>query len=88
MTVNDHDPAHYIFFVCYQTNKLIQNSDVIQPYLFNCTDDIIILLNFIFTGLRGYQITPGLSTNKQSTIFCCHFFFRDTYSTNPSVSND
>ena len=28
-------------------------------------DDIIILLNFIFTGLHGYEITPGLSTNKQ-----------------------
>ena len=29
------------------------------------TDDIIILLKFIFTGLQGYQIRPGLSTNKQ-----------------------
>ena len=29
------------------------------------TDDIIILLNFIFTGLQGYKITPGLSTDKQ-----------------------
>ena len=29
------------------------------------TDDVIILLNYIFTGLHGYQITPGLSTNKQ-----------------------
>ena len=29
------------------------------------TDDIVILLNFIFTGLHGYQIMPGLSTNKQ-----------------------
>ena len=29
------------------------------------TDDIIILLNIIFTGLYGYEITPGLSTNKQ-----------------------
>ena len=28
-------------------------------------DDIIILLNFIFTGLHGYQIMPGLSTDKQ-----------------------
>ena len=28
-------------------------------------DDIIILLNFIFTSLHGYEITPGLSTNKQ-----------------------
>ena len=34
------------------------------------TDDTIILLNFIFTGLHGYQITPGLSTNK-GTAFCC-----------------
>ena len=25
----------------------------------------IILLNFIFTGLHGHQITPSLSTNKQ-----------------------
>ena len=25
----------------------------------------IILLNFIFSGLHGYQITPGLRTNKQ-----------------------
>ena len=30
------------------------------------TDDIIIiLLKFIFTGLHGYEIKPGLSTNKQ-----------------------
>ena len=29
------------------------------------TDEIIILLNFIFTGLHGYQITPSSSTNKQ-----------------------
>ena len=29
------------------------------------TDDAIILLNFIFTGLHGYQITLSLSTNKQ-----------------------
>ena len=29
------------------------------------TDDINILSNFIFTGLHGYEITPGLSTNKQ-----------------------
>ena len=28
-------------------------------------DDIIILLNFIFTGLHGYEITAGLSTDKQ-----------------------
>ena len=28
-------------------------------------DDINILSNFIFTGLHGYEITPGLSTNKQ-----------------------
>ena len=28
-------------------------------------DDIIILFKFIFTGLHGYQIKPGLSTNKQ-----------------------
>ena len=32
---------------------------------FRSTDDIIILLNFIFTCLHGYQITPGLSTNKE-----------------------
>ena len=24
------------------------------------TDDIIIILNFIVTGLQGYEITPGL----------------------------
>ena len=29
------------------------------------TDDIIILLNFIFIGFCGYEITPGLSTDKQ-----------------------
>ena len=29
------------------------------------TDDSVILLNFIFTGLYGYQITPGLSAYKQ-----------------------
>ena len=36
--------------------------------LFSCisyTDDIIILLNVIFTGLQGYEITPGFNTNKQ-----------------------
>ena len=27
-------------------------------------DYIINLLNFIFTGLHGYQTTPGLSTNQ------------------------
>ena len=32
---------------------------------YSYTDDAIILLNFIFTGLHGYQITPSLSTNKQ-----------------------
>ena len=31
----------------------------------SCSDDIIILSNFISTGLHGYQIMPGLSTNKQ-----------------------
>ena len=31
----------------------------------NYTDDIIILLNFIFTSLHGYEITPDLSNNKQ-----------------------
>ena len=29
------------------------------------TDYFIILLNFIFTGLHGYQITRDLGTNKQ-----------------------
>ena len=29
--------------------------------------DIIILLNFVFTVLRDYQITPGSSTNKKGT---------------------
>ena len=28
---------------------------------FSYTNDIIILLNFLFTGLHSYQITPGLS---------------------------
>ena len=28
-------------------------------------DDINILLNFIFTGLHGYQLTPDLGTDKQ-----------------------
>ena len=32
---------------------------------YSCTDDIIILLNFIFTGLHSYEITLGLSTNRQ-----------------------
>ena len=49
-------------------------------------DDIIILLNFIFTGLRGYEITPGFSTNKQK-----HRRFvvkdGDTCCINPSLSN-
>ena len=30
-----------------------------------CTDDVIILMNFIFTGLHGYQIAPGLGSSKQ-----------------------
>ena len=29
------------------------------------TEDTIILLNFISTGLHGYQITPSVSTNKE-----------------------
>ena len=29
------------------------------------TDDIIILLNYMFTRLHGYQIMPGLSTDKR-----------------------
>ena len=38
----------------------------LQEYVINSyTNDIIILLNFIFTDLHGYQITPGLSSNKQ-----------------------
>ena len=28
-----------------------------QYHRISCTDDAIILLNFIFTGLHGYQIT-------------------------------
>ena len=31
----------------------------------SCTDDIIILLSLISTGLHGYQITSDLSTNDQ-----------------------
>ena len=46
------------------------------------TDDIIILLNFIFTYLQGYQITPGLSTNKQR-----HRLLLLKTGTNPSLSN-
>ena len=33
--------------------------------LFSAIRMIIILLNFIFTDLYGYEITPGLSTDKQ-----------------------
>ena len=35
-----------------------------EVFLYSYTDDII-LLNFIFTGLYGYEITPGFKTNKQ-----------------------
>ena len=47
------------------------------------TDDINILLNFIFTDFQGYQITPGLSTNKQRP-----FVVKDgnTCFTNPCLS--
>ena len=50
------------------------------------TDDIIILLNFIFMGLQGYEITSGVSTNKQRH----HLLLLktgDTCCTNPSLSN-
>ena len=40
-------------------------SAVHKPKQTSYTDDAIILLNFIFTSPQGYQITPGLSTNKQ-----------------------
>ena len=48
-------------------------------------DDIIILLNFIFTSLYGYQITPGLSADNKDTAF----FVKDgdTCCTNLSLSN-
>ena len=36
-----------------------------QMKTYACNRGIINLLNFIFTSLHGYQITPGLSTGKQ-----------------------
>ena len=47
---------------------------------------MIILLNFIFTGLHGYQMMSGLSTNKQEYRL---LLFKDgnTCCTNPSLSN-
>ena len=43
-----------------------------QKFRHSYTDDAIILLNFIFTGLHGYQITPSLSTNKQRHGYLLH----------------
>ena len=49
--------------------------DQIQPELIECYSNISVikslmdgsinLLNFIFTDLHGYQITPGLGVDKQ-----------------------
>ena len=36
-----------------------------KPSITASYKDEIILSNFIFTGLHGYQITPGLSVDKQ-----------------------
>ena len=49
------------FVSTYVLNTICRNTICLNSY----TDDIIILLNIIFTGLHGYQNTPGLSTNKQ-----------------------
>ena len=59
-------------------------SDYMETRLNSYTDNAIILLNFIFTGLHGYQITPSLSTNTQR-----HRLSQDgdTCCTNPSLSN-
>ena len=46
----------------FETIKLHSTEDKFPENIY--TDDIIILLNFIFTGLHGDEITPGLSTNK------------------------
>ena len=55
--------------------------------LFSYTADEIILLNFIFTGLHGYQITQSLSTNKQWHRLLLLKTLGDTYCTNPSLSS-
>ena len=44
------------------TGKIMQIFFKVQYQLL---DDIIILLNIIFTSLHGYETTPGLSSNKQ-----------------------
>ena len=53
------------------------------PGHFSYTDDITIPLNFIVTGLHCFEITPGLSTNKQRSVVKDG----DTCCTNPSLSN-
>ena len=49
-----NDPTKFLVFQHISTRQL-----------YSYTDEIIILLNFIFTGLHGYEITPALSANKQ-----------------------
>ena len=52
-------------FLCVRFEKKLCSGGFELISYFSYTGDIINLLNFIFSGLHGYQITPGLSTNKQ-----------------------
>ena len=67
--LKDHFSAS---LTCFPSTKSLISKDKSVHFCFlllvlhvSYTDEIIILLNFIFTGLYSYQITPGLSTNKQ-----------------------
>ena len=48
-------------------------------YGYSYTDDIIIILNFIFTDLHGYQTTPGLSGDKKDTVLKTGIHVAPTY---------
>ena len=50
---------------CKRISSRVLNTIITDEIVISYTDDIIILLIFIFTGLCGYQITSSLSTNKQ-----------------------
>ena len=61
-----HILKSFIISSCQQVNTIREkNQRITDLSEISYTDGIIILLNFLFTHLHGYQITPGLSTNKQ-----------------------
>ena len=61
--MNNVDSTYCLFQPCQW--KTCKRKNMWAKTIISFMDDIIILLNFIFTGLQGYEVTPGLSTNKQ-----------------------